>query len=150
MLTFWIHPCYNIVIKYILQVSNQVEHRLVQEDSDADDVSEQNECSDEVIPSTWQKHLCHSARFSLLSPFFFSYFHLPDSFSQKAEVICAWRAFWGRGQSSEEQCSHRKDTINTWKSPARNRVVQKPACSTDIRGRFGLVVGETGHAATPV
>lgn len=45
--------CHYIVIKYILQVANQEEHRLMQEDSDADEVSEQNdEYSDEVMPCT--------------------------------------------------------------------------------------------------
>lgn len=47
--SFWTHPCQCFMIKYILQVSKQ-------EESDADDVSEQKdkepEYSDEVMSST--------------------------------------------------------------------------------------------------
>ncbi len=40
-------------------MSNQEEYGLFQEDSDADDVSEQNdqEHSDKVMPSTWKTRL---------------------------------------------------------------------------------------------
>lgn len=73
------------------------------------------------------------------------YFHMPDSISQKAEVIHAGGAFRGGGQRSEEQRSRRQNTSNSWKSPERNTNVQKTACSTYIRGPCDVVVGETRH-----
>lgn len=102
------------------------------------------------MPSTWHKRVVFLIQVVLLNTCALLYFHLPDTVSQKAEVNSPGGAFRGGGQSSEEQRSSRKDNFNTWKSPARNTAVQKPACSTHVRGRSGLVVGETRHAASPV
>lgn len=91
-------------------MSNHKEHRLQEKDSDADDVSEQNdEYSDEVIPSKRDTNIhCILLKVVLFQhTFIWLNFNLPDSVGQKAEVHCP-----RGGQGSEEQRSSRKDPVH--------------------------------------
>lgn len=75
-------------------MSNQEEHRLMQEDSDADEVSEQNdEYSDEVMQSTWHKHFVIIPPGFLVKHFFFSLFPSARLHFPKGRGYLHWRSF---------------------------------------------------------
>lgn len=71
-------------------MSNQEEHGLMQEDSDADEVSEQNdEYSDEVMQSTWHKHFVIIPPGFLVKHFFFLFISICQTPFPKRQRLSA-------------------------------------------------------------